>query len=107
MKLWPWCLLLVLTVCATLYGFCFGAGLRAAANAVGGGRCYPTDAPTGRVMCFSDGVLVYMTQTYRNGGVLCTNDGIELKLPKDLCIEESRQVDAWSPPPPRKDRTHR
>lgn len=62
-------------------------------------RCYPTDDPTGRVMCFSDGVLVYMTQTYRNGGVLCTDDGVELKLPKDLCIEESRQGDAWSPPP--------
>lgn len=70
--------------------------LRATRGAEAG--CYPTDAPTGRVMCFSDGVLVYMTQTYRNGGALCTNDGIELKLPKDLCIEESRQGDAWSPP---------
>lgn len=70
----------------------------------GADRCSPTPA-TGRLLCYSGGVLVYQTETYRNGGILCSSSGAEIKtIPGSsvaFCIEESRQGSVWEPPTPR------
>lgn len=67
-------------------------------------RCPPVSSPTGRLLCYSGGILVYQTPTYRNGGILCSSSGVEIKtIPGNsaaFCIEESRQRDVWDPPEP-------
>lgn len=67
-------------------------------------RCHPVSSPTGRLLCYSGGILVYQTPTYRNGGILCSSLGVEIKtIPGTsaaFCIEESRQRDVWDPPEP-------
>lgn len=69
-----------------------------------GDRCPPVSSPTGQLLCYSGGILVYQTDTYRNGGVLCSSSGVEIKtIPGNstaFCIEESRQESMWDPPPP-------
>lgn len=67
-------------------------------------RCPPVSSPTGRLLCYSGGILVYQTPTYRNGGVLCSSSGVEIKtIPGTsaaFCIEESSQRDVWDSPEP-------
>lgn len=65
-------------------------------------RCPPVSSPTGQLLCYSGGTLVYQTETYRNGGVLCSSSGVEIKTIQGdaaaFCIEESTQGSVWDPP---------
>lgn len=63
--------------------------------------CPVTTQSTGHILCWSGGVLVYDSPTYRNGGYLCTPTGDEIEIESidnDFCVQISRQNSVWNPP---------